>query len=314
MLARIANSLFWMARYLERSEHLARYAKVHQFSAIDAPEAQNKEDLLMSILKNAGMNYLYQKDIGNVNEMDVIYYVLLNLKNPYNIISSVSSARENARGARDSITTEVWEAINMYYHYINNIAQIPFDTDDTYEVTHHIFTHCAHIKGLIDNTLIHNDAWHLISMGLHLERATQICRIIITKTDDIANVPENELNESIQNYHWSTMLKCAESFDMCNRTYRATPSRSNALEFLLLNQKFPKSLTFNLDKAYNHMTKIAITKKSKDDFIFEMGKLVYTFKFLKIEEIDENIHVYLNATLDKMYEIAYRFEKSYLNY
>jgi uncharacterized alpha-E superfamily protein len=317
MLSRIANSLFWMGRYIERSEHLARYTKVHYFSALDAPQAQNKEALLTSILKNAGLDYLYFKDFPNVTEQTVIFYVALDLKNPYSIIANINFARENARGARDSITTELWEAINKYYHFANDIAFQSFEPEMTYDLMQKMIDHCSIIKGLIDNTMVHDDAWHLLCLGIHLERAIQISNIIRSKTDDIANVENSELNKSIQNYHWPILLKCAESFDMCNRYYKASPSKENALEFLILNQKFPKSISYCLTKAYEHLQQIVSFKKQdpKDKFIFNVGKLLYKFKYLTIEEIlEKDINAFLTENINIIFKTAGDFEKEYLNY
>jgi uncharacterized alpha-E superfamily protein len=314
MLSRIANSLFWLGRYLERTEHLARYTKVHYFSALDAPQKNNKEDLLNSILKNAGLNYLYFKDYPTINEQAVIFYVALDYKNPFSIASTINQARENARGARDAITTELWVAINQYYHTVNEYALTPFDPDDTFDLTQSMINHCNIIKGLIDNTLLHNDAWHLISLGIHIERAIQIMRIIITKTDDIANLEKTVINNSIANYHWSILLKSAESYDMCNRYYRATPSRSNVLEFLILNPQFPKSILFNLSKAFKHFEKVTAFKlNSEDKFMFNAGKLLYSFKYLTINEIQEkDVNTFMNNSLNTIYNIAADFERQYL--
>lgn len=314
MLSRIANSLFWVGRYLERSEHLARYTKVHYFSALDAPQANNKEDLLISILKNAGLNYLYFKDNQTANEQAVLFYVALDLKNPYSIASTVNYARENTRGARDTITTELWEAINKYYHQVNEVALSPFEPDDTFDLTQNMISHCNIIKGLIDNTMMHNDAWHLISLGIHLERAIQIMRIIITKTDDIANLEKTVVNNSIANYHWSTLLKSAESYDMCNRHYKAIPSRSNVLDFLILNQSFPKSISYNLATAFEHLQKVTAFKKNEDSkFMFHAGKMLYSFKYLTIEEIEErDVNKFMNDSLNTIYNIAAEFERQYL--
>ncbi len=316
MLSRIANSLFWMGRYIERSEHLARYTKVHYFSALDAPQMQNKEDLLTSILKNAGLNHLYHKDYATVNEQAVLFYVSLDITNPFSIATAVNSARQNARGARDSISTELWEAINKYYHEVNDIALSTFDPDDTFDLMQTMIKNCNIIRGLIDNTMLHTDAWNLISLGVHIERAIQIMRILITKTDDIENLEQNDLETTISNYHWSTLLKSAESYDMCNRCYKATPSRDNALDFLILNQSFPKSIAFNLNSAFEHLQKItAFEHGNNEKFLFNVGKLLYSFRYTTIEEIKvQDVNTFLKNSLETVYKIAREFEKQYLNY
>lgn len=317
MLSRIANSLFWMGRYLERSEHLARYTKVHYFSALDAPQIRNKEALLTSILKNSGLDYLYFKDYPKINEQAVIFYIALDLKNPFSIVANINFARENARGARDSISTELWEAINKYYHYANDVAFQSFEPGMTYDLTQTMLDSCNIIKGLIDNTMMHDDAWHLMCIGLHIERAIQIISIIRTKINDITSLDNTDLNKSIQNYHWPILLKSAESFDMCNRHYKASPSRDNALEFLILNKKFPKSINYNLNQAFEHLQKLISLKHNdqKNKILFDIGKISNSLKFTTIEEIlEKDVNKFLSETLTAIVKTAAQFEKEYLNY
>ena len=118
MLSRIANSLFWMGRYIERAEHLSRYLKVHYFSALDAPHSQSKTALLESILNMSGLNEAYTKKHKKIHEQELVSFMTLDTANPFSIISNINYGRENARGARDSITTELWESINIYYHSV----------------------------------------------------------------------------------------------------------------------------------------------------------------------------------------------------
>lgn len=316
MLSRIANSLFWMGRYLERTEHLARYAKVHYFSALDAPQTQNKEELLESILIYAGLDKLYYKDYDKLNELNVLFYVLLDVKNPFSIVNNINYARENARGARDTITSELWESINKLYHFTNEFAFKPFKSTHTFDFTSPVMESSAEIKGLIDNTMVHDHAWNLVSLGLHLERAIQIMRIISSKLDDINKIEGNEVSKAIENYQWPILLKSSESFDMCNRYYKATPSRTNSLEFLILNPQFPKSILFNVCKAYEHLeTLIKVSKDDDNPFLFQAGKLMYKLKYTTFDDIKTNDPlVFINGVLDNLYKLGTDFEKEYLSF
>lgn len=316
MLSRIANSLLWMGRYLERSEHLARYAKVHYFSALDAPQSQNKEELLSSILKNAGLDHLYFIDHEKISELNVLFYVLLDVKNPYSIINNINFARENARGARDTISTELWMVINQFYHYGKEIAFKPFVSTNTYDFTNEVMQFNSQIKGLIDNTMVHNDAWNMVSLGIHIERSIQILRIIGSKMEDISNIKSDNVSKALENYQWPILLKSAESFDMCNRFYKATPSQKNTLEFLLLNQNFPKSVLFNVCKAHEHLETLLKIKNSQENkFLFATGKLMYSLKYTTIDEIMASDTIkFVEDTLENINNITIEFEKEYLLY
>lgn len=316
MLSRIANSLFWLGRYIERSEHLARYTKVHYFSVLDAPKDQNKEELLMSILKYTGLEHLYFKDYAKIEEQPVLFYVLLDLKNPYSIVSAINYSRENARGCKDSITTELWEAINTYYHEINEEALEIFKPEHTFQFTQRMLDNTARIRGIADNTMIHDVSWDLLHLGFHIERAIQVMRIIITKTDDISKITKNSLDISVQNYYWSTLLKSAESFDMCNRMHKAMPSQENSLDFLILNDQFPKSILFNLERSFLLLKNLLSFRNdpTTEQLIFEAGKLLYSMKYQSIEEImEQGVNKYLNAQLSSVYKLARQFENEYLS-
>ena len=120
MLARVANNLFWMGRYIERSEHIARYMNVNYFSSLDAPniKSQDRQFVLRSMLFMLGDP---EKDDAKILiEEDVLFSIGLDTDNPFSIISTVKLARENANSARDLISTELYEAINKFYHFVLN--------------------------------------------------------------------------------------------------------------------------------------------------------------------------------------------------
>jgi uncharacterized alpha-E superfamily protein len=122
MLARVANNLFWMGRYIERSEHIARYLRVNYFSSLDAPHelSQSRQFVLKSLMFMVGAPNTSNKDL---DEADVLYNIGLNPDKEYSIINCIKMARENANSARDIISTELYEAINKFYHFVLNNLQ-----------------------------------------------------------------------------------------------------------------------------------------------------------------------------------------------
>ena len=311
MLSRIANSLFWMGRYLERVEHMARFAKVQYFSSLDAPTSVNKEHVLESMLEIVGLPSTF---CAHTNE-EVLFHISISDKNRFSMLSCLNMARENARGARDTISSELWETINTYYHKLNDFKYKDFDNDEFMVIAELILSNSAIVKGLIENTLFHQDARALICEGIHIERSIQISRILLVKLNDIATIEKSNLEYALETYQWGTLLKSAESFDMCHRFYRKVPNKSNSLEFLIFNFDFPKSIAFNLAIAEKHLKTIAeINDETDSSPVYQLGKLTSEIKFTKIEDVIDDIAVFVNKNLATMYTIAASIESKYLCY
>lgn len=309
MLSRIANSLFWMGRYIERAEHMARYTRVQYFSALDAPISQKKDMVLESILSMSGLDKVYKKDHEKLIDEDILQYVTVDMNNPFSIVSNINYARENTRGARDTLSTELWESVNKYYHAVNDFSMKASIDEDVYDFSMLILDHSAIVKGYIDNTLFRNLEWSSISLGIHLERAIQITRVMISKLEDIDRMDKSQLNTAMEIYQWSTMLKACESFDMCRRHYKTSPNRKICVEFLVLNQFFPKSLLFNLSEVQMHLQILGLHNSSdKNTIEFYVGKMVALFQYLQYEEIEFKTKEFMDETISKLYTIGERID------
>ncbi|RYZ45264.1 MAG: alpha-E domain-containing protein, partial [Sphingobacteriales bacterium] len=140
--------------------------------------------------------------------------------------------RENARGARDSLSTEVWERINQFYHTTTSYDAAKLQYDGLQQFAQKIEESSYVIKGYIDNTLIRNEVWLLISLGVHLERAVQVALILKTKLADIGKMETSKQGSPLENYMLTTLLQSAEARDMYLRHYKTSPNKLNVLDFL----------------------------------------------------------------------------------
>lgn len=315
MLSRIANSLFWMGRYIERAEHMARYTKVQYISSLDAPLVQSKDFVLESILNMTGTYQSYFNTHSQLLEEEVLNYVTLDDTNSSSITSCIGYIRENARGARDSISTELWEVINKFYHNTNSYTPDKLQNVGIHYFSQSVESSIAVVNGYIDNTLMRNGVWFLLTLGMHIERAIQVAQILLTKIHDIEKIEPAKLGGSVENYQWTTLLKSAEAFDMHKRVYTKNPSRQNTLEFLLFNPTFPKSIAFNLASVKKNIEDIAFhEQQGKGSINFIAGKLASEFQYMTIEEIDSSATEFLNKTLDRLYELTELLESKYLKF
>jgi uncharacterized alpha-E superfamily protein len=315
MLSRIGNSLFWLGRFIERAEHIARYTKVQYLSSLDAPLAQDKDFVLESILHMAGVTQSYYTKFTQLTEEDVLNYIVLDEANTLSLVSQIGFIRENARGTRDNISLELWEAINRYYHTINGYNSNKLHSEGIHSFSEIVETNSSIIKGYIDNTLIHNETWMLINLGIHMERAIQVGRILFTKIKDIEKLDTSKSAGAQANYQLTTMLKSAESFDMFNRQYNTNINRRNSLDFLLFNSLFPKSIVYNLDVVRKNIESLDFNEqKGKGSIDFVVGKLAARYQFLTIEEVDSSIIDFLSETLSSVADVGRLLEEKYLAY
>lgn len=301
-----------MGRYLERIEHSARYTKVNYFSAMDAPILIKKELVLNSILKMNGSSLPKEE----FNEQNVLQTVAFDKKNPSSIITSIIYARENARGARDIISTELWESINKYYHFVLNYDQKKYRTTGLFDFTQSSIEQLTIIKGQMDGTLVHNEAWSIIKLGIFLERAAQILRAIKTKWDDIEALKGNEKeNISLLTHQLAALLRGLESFDMSRKHYRRAPNMNDSLEFLLLNDRFPRSVLSCLRKVTEQIQVISDAKTpSKDSAEFLANKKYSGLKHLTIEEINEDLPSFIMKTQYDIYLIGNKLVEEYFSF
>ncbi len=312
MLSRVANNLYWMGRYIERAEHFARYSRVQYFSSLDAPilKTYDRNFVLESILYMAGIF-----DMENITEKDVLFKIGLDLQNSNSIISNITFARENARGARNAISTDLWESINKYYHLVTSYPQDTYLSTGFYDFTQLILDQTSILSSKIYGTLMHDGEWAIILIGMYIERVIQIIRIINSKLHDIYKIEQAGHSVTEMSFEWTTMLRCMEAFDMNKKFYRTIPNREQVMEFLLLNPHCPRSIAYSLNGIRRYEEKISRNESRDSNTIsFKIGKLVEQFRYLSFDEYKDDIYGLLNNTQDKVIEIGSEFEKKYLSF
>jgi uncharacterized alpha-E superfamily protein len=314
MLARVANNLFWMGRYIERSEHLARFLNVNYFSSLDAPDelSQSRQFVLRSVMYMSS-DEIIESDI-TLDEETVLFNVGLNLEQPYSIINTFINARENASSSRDLISTELFECINRINHSIKAYPIDKFVKSGLYEFTSIVTESASEIRSKIKSTLLHDEVYAIIMLGVHLERAIQITRIINSKLSDVAASKLNKDNSSDGSYQWSTLLKCAATYDMMRRFYKKTPNRKTSLEFLILNEECPRSIKNCLDQIYKYICIISKNREVKSDSAaFLIGKMKTEFEYKLISDIDDNLQDFIADLIDKLVLIGEKLEDNYFD-
>ncbi|MEL7535054.1 MAG: alpha-E domain-containing protein [Bacteroidota bacterium] len=263
---------------------------------------------MKSILNMYGIDF--DKD-SLVDEKEVLFDVGLSADQPNSLLSTIFSARENARSVRYTISTELWEMINQYYLFVKEYSPEFYQTRGLYDFTVSVSKHCATVRSYLDHTLVHDDIWVFISLGIHLERAAQIIRILSSKLQDIEILTESGVNLPLKQYQWTTTLKVLESFDMHRRRNKNALTQGSTFQFLVSHPLFPRSLAYNLQKVHDLLIQLSLKTSSKDPLIFKSGKLAGYFKYIEYEEAREDLPHFFEQGLKKVYHIHDLIQREY---
>jgi uncharacterized alpha-E superfamily protein len=230
MLSRIAESLFWIGRYIERSDGTARILDVHLQLLLEDPWIE--ENLACrSLLSVMGTEVA---DDADVTRADVLALLAVDRNQPASIAYSLAAARENARRAREVVSTELWEVLNT------TRARMPrkVATDKVHEFFGWVRERAALAVGIIESSTSRDEAWSFFTLGRSIERADMTARLLATRSLTEASGPS-----------WTTILRSVGAYEAYLRTYRGVPSARNAAEFLLLDRLFPRSILFSVTRA-----------------------------------------------------------------
>lgn len=308
MLSRIANNLFWMGRYLERAESMTRFTKVNYFAALDGPIAVSRELALAAILRMNGSQQT------GLTEEETLREVTFAKDNGNSVISGVIAARENARSARDVISSELWESINKYYHFILEYKVEDYQKTHLYDFSQRATDMAVVIKGKVDSTLMHDATWDVIKAGLFIERAIQIIRTIQVKYEDIQKLEADDPSIAISSHQLATLLETLESFDMSKKYCSRTPDLHSAIEFLVLNSSFPRSYLYCLEKVRFHINRLSHDKHPASDSVeYFIDKNYNKVRFTTVQDLAPDLVSELNQMTAIMFEIAGKIESQYLS-
>ncbi|UBM58159.1 alpha-E domain-containing protein [Marinilongibacter aquaticus] len=311
MLSRIANNMFWMGRYLERTDHLARYINVEYFSSLDSPDPLFHTFALKSIIDMVG---LPEPSVPEPNEEQILVSAALDHDNPVSILSSLYSARENARGVREHLSSELWDAINNYYHFVSNYPIEVYKTRGLFDFTTGVMQYFSNVRGRIMYSLLKDVSWQFIQMGMHIERSVQTARILISKLTDIERIEQLKIGGPVKAQQWNVLLDCLEAKDMCRRFYASVPDRNTTLDFLLFNPYFPKSVVNNLNELRASLNSIENKLMAeRNSLAFKVGKVIGPLEYMGVEDIKDGTIQFLEETLKKIYTVSEMIETEYFS-
>ena len=314
MLSRDADAMYWMSRYVERAEHVARLLLVNSNLLMDvgelAPTLQQRQwqSVLVVLRADAGFT---SGDWGMGPR--VAQYMAFDPENPNSLVNCLTRARENARGIRENVSAEMWECLNTLYWFIrSDEAQTRFEEspDDFYR---HIIAGSALFQGYTNQTLTHDQGWHFAQLGKYLERIDVTSRVIDAKFGMLRSA-DNLLAGALRNIHWMAVLRSCSALESYRRKHVGDMDPLRVASFLILEREFPRSVRFCVGKAHGAIRCIRsdVNPLSIDVAERVLGRLDAQLEYGEIAEIlADGIPSYLQRIQAAVVEAALALQKAY---
>jgi uncharacterized alpha-E superfamily protein len=238
MLSRVADNLYWMARYLERTENLARLVDVSASLMLDLP--QRLSPGWQPLIKITGNEAMFAQSGCDYNEKSVVRFIVADEKNPGSMLTSISRAREIARTARDILPRDVWERINDLYLYVAEHAAEASAKRTRYAFLDRVTTTTQTLTGMFEGIFSEGDALSFITLGRNIERADMTSRIVDVRAAAIMAGPTLEFGP-FETVLWMSVLNSLSGYQMYRIKTRERVYGAGVVRFLLADQQFPRA-------------------------------------------------------------------------
>jgi uncharacterized alpha-E superfamily protein len=315
MLARVADSLYWLARYIERAENNARILDVNLQVTLDSDhagadaEAGEWRPILATLEDLTLFNSLYAVTSAEA----VCEFITFARENPNSIASSVGRGRENARTVREYISSEMWERINGLYLWINSAAAHEEFASSAIDFYRRVVDFSHQFHGTTNATLTHGEGWNFLQVGKYIERADSGSRILDLKYHIL--LPSGEtVGGNVDTVQWQAVLKSCSAFEAYRKIHTGQVTPWSVAEFILLHEDCPRSIRFCCESLDHSLHRIS--GSDADHYANEAerlsGRLCSDLRYATIEEIFQNgLHEYLDGIQRRLLEIGAAMHQEY---
>jgi uncharacterized alpha-E superfamily protein len=313
LLSRVAESIYWMARYVERVENTVRLMNVNWHLMLDLPQIQTNE--WESLLHVSGDYEAFKEHYDEVTAEKVMRFMTFDLLNPNSMYSCLTAARENARSVRDVVTAEMWETLNSIYLMVKS-----YDSDGRgfYANPHEFYQEIQHeistFYGIAGATMYRGQSWSFFNIGIMLERADKTTRILDVRY--FLLLPSlRAVGTALDDLQWSALLRSVSSLEPFAKVYG--PVESNAIiEYLLLDSLNPRSLLHCIDVADRELRELNGTPVGMytNDAERRSGQLISELRYLSVSEIiRKGLHESLDDLQISMNQLHSAISERYFN-
>ncbi len=312
MLSRIADSLFWLNRYMERGDGLIRGTKTHYILLLD--KGINKNLNWKPMLECFTHSKVDEIDLLKDDTEQTLHKLLLETTNSNSLKKMVGRARENARGVQDHITKEVWEHVNQLYHSINSLtAETELKGFNAISTIESLEQGCVLYNGVSDTTMPRGLGWGFMNLGRYIER----CILTIEMTNKYFAEIDYKLEEEKDILQWRPLLLALSGYELHLKSYRSNSYNQNALHQVLFNENFTRSVLYSLKRVDKYFSDVIKNNAVSETTILSkrLGRLVSKLEYTDLESLDQhNLKEFLFTTRNELIAFSNQFAKQFFSY
>ena len=310
MLGRTADQLYWMARYVERTENMVRRIDIgHRMALLDVPGA-SQDSVWASTLEVAGVAERFATRHGEASSANVIRYLAFDPDFPSSIFSSIRSARENARALRATITTEMWECLNTTWLEIRDLDPNTAVDDGLSDFFDWVKDRALLFRGVTNSTMLRDESYAFLDLGLAIERGDNTARLLDAKYHVL--LPKDEIvGGSVDYYQWGALLRSLSAFRAYHKIYSDVIRPHRVAELLLLRRDMPRSLTSCFERINARLDGLCRDRPRECQRI--AGELHARLRYGRIDEIfQRGLHEFLIEFLDRNAGLGLQIEQDFM--
>lgn len=310
MLGRVADQLYWMARYSERAENAARILDVADRMTLTPQDDATRASAWFSALEVAGAQAGYAGKHGDIRGDKVLHYLALDADNPASIFNSIRATRENARALRGSITTEMFESINATWLELRAVDSTVLTASGRRAFFEWVKERCHLFRGVAEGTMLQDEAMMFMKMGLDLQRADSTARLLDSKYHILLPSAE-EVGGALDYYQWGALLRSLSAFRAYHKIYRDRITPIRVAELIIFNAEMPRSLRSCYDRLGGTLAILCGDEQPECQRIF--GRLHSGLRFGRIGEIfDQGLHEFLTGFIAGNAEAGQQMSRDFM--
>ncbi len=309
MLSRVADSLYWMSRYMERTDGILRMLKINYASSQDDIHEFSWKPVLRIF------TYLEEDEANAIAHQSraVLQYMVTDKENPNSVVNIVTHARENARSVQDHITKELWQCLNDFYHTVRDEQLVQWlHKEDPVTILDVLIKQGLLYYGTADITMARGEGYAFLNIGKFLERGVQSADILDVKFSAL----DYDLSKTDTMY-WKYMLLSISGYELYLKTYRSGFEAKNIVEEIVLNNNFPRSILYSVNQLHRYFERLKSERNAegfgKIDFM--IGRIKSKVKYSTVDTIlEQGLHPYLASIRESLYEVANTINLNYFAY
>ena len=309
MLSRVADSLYWMSRYMERTDGILRMLRINYASSQDDSQEFSWNPVLRIF------TYMNESEASVISHRsrEVLQYMVTDRENPNSVLNIVTKARENARSVQDHITKEMWQCLNDFYHAVRDESLVNLlNKEDPVTVLDVLIKQGMLYYGTTDITMARGEGYGFINIGKYLERAVQSADILDIKFSDL-----NYDFAQTATMYWKYLLLSISGYELYLKNYRSGFEAKNVVELIVLNSDFPRSIQYSINRLHRYFERLesASNQQGFRSIDFKVGSIRSRVQYSTVEQImQQGLHAYLSGVKEGLYEIANSLSQYYFAY